>query len=200
MKPRTPLSRRRRAFEADVLGFRLRLLSSLFRTIQDTLKYLPRGLRYCLNPEDAVKMVGDMSMSTCWACGGAPPSWSFVCEECGGRGISSKSEHERMETLERDYWRGSMGQYSNPFRSRSPQLGFIAPAIPIRSRVSSKQFQVGTRALLFNEFVEAVGLLAVWFSWGEEGGRLSGTSEPEAASHGKEDVFGSRAIPVTCFH
>src|SRR3954466_14717860 len=55
------------------------------------------------------KMVGDMSMSTCWACGGAPPSWSFVCEECGGRGISSKSEHERMETLERDYWRGSWG-------------------------------------------------------------------------------------------
>jgi hypothetical protein len=69
-------------------------------------------------------------MSTCWACGGAPPSWSFVCEECGGRGISSKSEHERMEKLERDYWRGSMGQYSNPFRSRPPQLGFIAPAIP----------------------------------------------------------------------
>ena len=69
-------------------------------------------------------------MSTCLACGGAPPSWSFVCEECGGRGISSKSEHERMEKLETDYWRGSMGQYSNPFRSRSPQLGFIAPAIP----------------------------------------------------------------------
>ena len=115
---------------ADVLGARPRIPISLFRTIQDTLKYLPRGLRYCLNPEDAVKMVGDMSMSTCWACGGAPPSWSFVCEECGGRGISSKSEHERMEKLERDYFRGSMGQYSNPFRSRSPQLGFIAPAIP----------------------------------------------------------------------
>ena len=46
---------RRRAFEADVLGFRLRLLSSLFRTIQDTLKYLSRGLRYRHNPEDAVQ-------------------------------------------------------------------------------------------------------------------------------------------------
>src|SRR3954453_7072739 len=46
---------RRRAFEVDVLGFRLRLLSSLFRTIQDTLKYIPRRLRYCLNPEDAVQ-------------------------------------------------------------------------------------------------------------------------------------------------
>jgi hypothetical protein len=69
-------------------------------------------------------------MSTCWACNGAPPSWSFVCEECGGRGVSSKSAHEEMERVERDYWRGSVGQYSNPFRSRPPELGFIAPAIP----------------------------------------------------------------------
>ena len=69
-------------------------------------------------------------MSTCWACGGAPPSWSFVCEECGSRGLSSKFAQERMERLERDYWRGSAGQYSNPFRSRPPELGFIAPAIP----------------------------------------------------------------------
>ena len=76
------------------------------------------------------KTVGDKSMSTCWACGGAPPSWSFVCEECGGRGVSSKSAQEQMEMVERDYWRGSVGQYSNPFRSRPPELGFIAPAIP----------------------------------------------------------------------
>jgi len=40
---------------ADVLGARSRIPISLFRTIQDTLKYLPRGLRYCLNPEDAVQ-------------------------------------------------------------------------------------------------------------------------------------------------
>ena len=69
-------------------------------------------------------------MSTCWACGGAPPSWSFVCEECGGRGLSSKSVREEMERVERDYWRGLLGQYSNPFRSQPPALGFIAPAIP----------------------------------------------------------------------
>ena len=69
-------------------------------------------------------------MSTCWACGGAPPSWSFVCEECGGKGVSSKSAQEEIERVDRDYWEGSAGQYSNPFRSRPPQLGFIAPAIP----------------------------------------------------------------------
>jgi hypothetical protein len=69
-------------------------------------------------------------MSTCWACGGAPPSWSFICEECGGRGVSSKFAQEQMERVERDYWRGSAGQYSNPLRSRPPRLGFIAPAIP----------------------------------------------------------------------
>jgi hypothetical protein len=69
-------------------------------------------------------------MSICWACGGAPPSWSFVCEECGGRGMSSENAHEEMERVERDYWRGLVGQYSNPFRSRPPELGFIAPAIP----------------------------------------------------------------------
>jgi hypothetical protein len=66
-------------------------------------------------------------MSTCWACGGAPPSWSFVCEECGGRGLSSKSVREEMERVEGDYWRGLV---VNPFRSRPPALGFIAPAIP----------------------------------------------------------------------
>jgi hypothetical protein len=35
------------------LGLGLRLPKSLFRTIQDTLKYLPRWLHYRVNPEDA---------------------------------------------------------------------------------------------------------------------------------------------------
>jgi hypothetical protein len=50
--------------EADSLGLieqvfssgQGRIPSSLFRTIQDALKYLPRGLRYCLNPEDVVQI------------------------------------------------------------------------------------------------------------------------------------------------
>jgi hypothetical protein len=32
-----------------------------------------------------------------------------------------------MEGLESSYWRGSAGQYNNPFRSKQPELGFIAP-------------------------------------------------------------------------
>lgn len=65
-------------------------------------------------------------MLTCWACRGVPPS----CEECGGRGVSSKSAQEEMERVERNYWQGSVGQYSNQFRSRPSELGFIAPDIP----------------------------------------------------------------------
>jgi hypothetical protein len=75
-----------------------------------------------------------MATSTCWACGGA----SSICEECGDRGMCWKSAHEEMETAERHYyWRGSVGQYSNPFRSRGPELSFIVPAIanPLLLRV-----------------------------------------------------------------
>ena len=76
-------------------------------------------------------------MSTCWACGGAPPSWSSICEECGGTGVCSTSTQQEMERFERSYWRGSVGQYSNPFRSRQPELGLIVPAIanPLLLRV-----------------------------------------------------------------
>jgi hypothetical protein len=71
-------------------------------------------------------------MSTCWACGGAPPTWSSVCEQCGGRGVISP--HEEMKTVERDYWLGSTGQFSNPFRSR---VAYIVPSIanPLLLRV-----------------------------------------------------------------
>ena len=101
-----------------------------FRTIQDLLSTHRDGSVIVSILRTRCKSEGDMSMSICWACGGAPPSWSFVCEECGGRGVSSEKAHEEMERVERDYWRGSVGQYSNPFRSRPPALGFIAPAIP----------------------------------------------------------------------
>lgn len=94
------------------------------------LKYLPARARLWSHPDDAALTEGDTTMSPCWACGGAPPSWFFVCEECGGRAVSSKSGQEEMERVERDYWQGARGQYSNPFRSRPPELGFIAPAIP----------------------------------------------------------------------
>ena len=75
-------------------------------------------------------------MSTCWACGGAPPSWSSICEECGGTGCLT-SAHEEMERVERNYWHGSVGQFSNPFRSRQPELGLFVPAIanPLLLRV-----------------------------------------------------------------
>jgi hypothetical protein len=63
-------------------------------------------------------------MATCWACGGAPPSWACTCEECGGRGVDPTSTREEMERVERDYWCGSTGQFSNPFRSRA---GCIVP-------------------------------------------------------------------------
>jgi hypothetical protein len=44
-------------------------------------------------------------MLTCWACRGVPPS----CEECGGRGVSSKSAQEEMERVERNYSHGFGG-------------------------------------------------------------------------------------------
>lgn len=69
-------------------------------------------------------------MSTCWACGGAPPSRSSICKECGGSGVCPISAQEEMARVERNYWGGSVGQYSNPFRSRQYELGFIAPPNP----------------------------------------------------------------------
>jgi hypothetical protein len=119
-----------RAFIAPSPQCPSRQSSSEFRTIQDALKYLARWLGYSPNPRRGCTTEGDTTMSPCWACGGAPPSWFFVCEECGGRAVSSKSAQEEMERVERDYWQGAGGQYSNPFRSRPPELGFIAPAIP----------------------------------------------------------------------
>jgi hypothetical protein len=72
-----------------------------------------------------------MAMSPCWACSGAPPSWFSICEECGGTGVCSTTPVQaEMQRVERHYWRGSMGQYSNPFRSRQPELGFIVPPNP----------------------------------------------------------------------
>ena len=40
----------------DVLGLRRCSPGRAFRTIQDTVKYLRRWLRYRLNPEDAVQI------------------------------------------------------------------------------------------------------------------------------------------------
>ena len=82
-------------------------------------------------------------MSTCWACGGAPPSWSFVCEECGGRGLSSKSVREEMERVEGDYWRGLVGQSATRFvadRLRwasSPRLSLTQSSFVVDPRTSN---------------------------------------------------------------
>jgi hypothetical protein len=66
-------------------------------------------------------------MSTCWKCGGAPLSWARSCEVCGGRRIvGSTTTFEEMEGFKRDYWRESVGQFSDPLRSR---VGFIVPSI-----------------------------------------------------------------------
>ena len=46
-----------------------------------------------------------MTMSNCWACGGAPPSWASICEQCGGTGVCSTATQEDMARFERDYWR-----------------------------------------------------------------------------------------------
>jgi hypothetical protein len=71
-----------------------------------------------------------MTMSNCWACGGVPPSWASICEQCGGTGVCSTATQEDMARFERDYWRDAEGQYSDPFRSRQPRLGFLAPPNP----------------------------------------------------------------------
>jgi hypothetical protein len=72
-------------------------------------------------------------MSTCWACGGAPPSWVRICEVCGGRG-GVTTTLEEMEGFKRDYWRDSAGQFSYPFRSGA---GYFVPSIanPLLLRV-----------------------------------------------------------------
>jgi hypothetical protein len=64
-------------------------------------------------------------MSTCWACGGAPPSWFCVCEECGGRGQLLERSAPPQGAAEINYWRNSVGQFSNPFRSREHERVFI---------------------------------------------------------------------------
>jgi hypothetical protein len=71
-------------------------------------------------------------MSSCWACGGAPPSWARICEVCGGRGVVATTLEE-ME-FKRDYWRDSVGQFGNPLRSG---VGYFIPAIanPLLLRV-----------------------------------------------------------------
>jgi hypothetical protein len=72
-------------------------------------------------------------MSTCWACGGAPPSWARICEVCGGRGIVAITLEE-MEGFKPDYWRDPVGQLSHPLRGG---VGHFIPAIanPLLLRV-----------------------------------------------------------------
>jgi hypothetical protein len=57
------------------------------------------------------------------------PRLGSICEECGGTGVWSASTQQEMERFGRSCWRGSVGQYSSPFRSRPPELGLIVPAI-----------------------------------------------------------------------
>ena len=123
---------------------------SLFRTIQDTLStYRVRSVIVTIL-RTWCKTEGDTSMSTCWACGGAPPSWSFVCEECGGRGVSSKSAQEQMEMAERDYWRAQWGNTAIHFVADRLSLA----SLPQQSLIQS-YFVVNRRTLKY--FRQALG-------------------------------------------
>src|SRR5262245_44089282 len=53
----------------------------------------------------------------CWSCDGTAASWISICEECGGRGqLLLCPNRARHSPAPPDYWRGSEGQLSNPFR------------------------------------------------------------------------------------
>src|SRR5262249_43659312 len=61
----------------------------------------------------------------CWSCDRTAPSWISVCEERGGRDqlllCPNQASHSPPPP---DYWRGSDGQFSNPFCcTRHPWLG-----------------------------------------------------------------------------
>src|SRR6516162_4882753 len=60
----------------------------------------------------------------CWSCDGTAASWITICEECGGRGqlllCPNRACHSPPPP---DYWRGSEGQLSNPFRCRRHPYG-----------------------------------------------------------------------------
>ena len=98
-------------------------------------------------------------MSTCWACGGAPPSWSFICEECGGRGGSSKSHKSKWKWLKEIIGEDQWGNTAIHFRSRPPELDPIAPAIP-----NPILFVVNRRTLkYFRQLSEDINRLIVQF-------------------------------------
>ena len=70
---------------------------------------------------------------TCWSCGGTPPSWFCICEECGGRGqllVCPACLSPPQGAAERNYWCGSVGQFSDPFYCRQQEQAFIVPPDP----------------------------------------------------------------------
>jgi hypothetical protein len=77
--------------------------------------------------------------NTCWSCGGTPPSWFCMCEECGGRGqllVCPACLPPPRGAAERNYWCGSAGQFSDPFCGREHERAFILHR-PAQSQFSS---------------------------------------------------------------
>jgi hypothetical protein len=75
-----------------------------------------------------------LCVQTCRACNGVAATCFFLCEECGGEGqvfvCPNQAAHgapASRETEEQEYWRGRLGQFSNPFRSARCAGGQVSP-------------------------------------------------------------------------
>ena len=102
-----------------------------FRTIQGALKYVPRGLGHSRDTDDVV-----LKPKETWRCRLAghvverPRLGPLFARNAVAEAYARNHRRGRWNGQKEITGGDSTGQCSNPFRSRPPGLGFIAPSIP----------------------------------------------------------------------